>query len=633
MQGELVYVPLGRRNERGCVLETHITGELECEENKVKSIGDKYELELVIEKNLLNLFKWVANYYHYPLGQHIFDCLPRPLRRPKQLKSFQGKGQPLDFNLNELQNYHYKKIVSHQGFNKWLIHGITGSGKTAIYMSVISDILASGKSVLFLLPEINLTPQFLQTFERHCSCPIYTYHSALSNSDRYGLWKQLCKDHSPKIILGVRSSVFLPIRNLGLIIVDEEHDASFKQETRCPYNARDVAIKRAQLLNIPIVLGSATPALETYYQFKNLENNYLVMNQRVGKGRPSSITILDAKMDKENEHEPFSIESVGKIQLALEKKEQVLVFVNRLGFASFMQCRACGTQFDCPNCSTSLKYYKYRSELSCQYCDYKQPAPEQCPKCSNMNLVHGSFGTEKLAEVLRKAFPNHVIERFDRDDIKTFSKLGQRLEAFHRGEIDILVGTQMLSKGHNFKRVNLVLILGIDAQLNFPDFRSNERVFQLISQVSGRGGRFNDSSEVVIQTFNPQNSIFSHIKSVGNNLFYQDELKARSLCQCPPFSRLAMVYLTSKTEDIAMTAAQEMVEGLNTLKAKYFNKIDVLGPRPALVEKKVNKYTWCLLIRSTDINHLHNSIRSMQDSYRPHRSISLKLDIDPIQIH
>ena len=599
------------------------------EKEKIKPIGPEYEMNFHLNNKTLEIFEWTCRYYHYPLGQHIFNCLPKPLKRPRELNEHEGRKEPLDFEANSTQIRYYKKIIQHEGFHKWLLHGITGSGKTVVYLMVMNHIIQSGRSVLFLLPEINLTPQTLKFFQRHCYGSLYVYNSALSNSDKYGLWKRLSEDSNPKVILGVRSSVFLPVENLGLIVVDEEHDASFKQEDRCPYHARDIAIKRASLEKIPIILGSATPSLELYKQFKD-SGNYLVMRERPGTSKLPEVKLVDMRKMEQNRHYPFAEESMEAMEDALRKGEQVLVFMNRLGFAQFIQCRACGHQFQCPNCSINLKYYKKKNRLFCRYCEHKEDLPEQCPECFNLNLVRHGYGTEKLAEVLTEKFPDKRIKRLDRDEVGTFGKLNRRLDEFHRGEIDILVGTQMISKGHNFERVNLVVVLGIDGQLNFPDFRASERVFQAMTQVSGRSGRFGGRGRVLVQTLNPENDIFSHIGQFDR--FYGRELEVRESCHCPPFARQVEIYFTAKDSDSALKFARSAADMLGKWGRSHFPGVKVSEPRPALVEKKVNKYTWCLLMRSYLVNDLHNSLKTLRANLKLPHNVSLKIDVDPVCI-
>lgn len=630
-KGTLVKVPLGKRLVDGCVWDVAVSDKLDI--SKIKDIQTASE-ELFLSKEECELYQWMANYYHYPIGQLIFDILPPFLKRPRKLNFDQGKGEINPFILNPEQ-FEVVEKISISGldkFSKSLVHGVTGAGKTLIYLELIQKIINTGKSVLFLLPEINLTPQFLKTFETYLNVPIYSYNSSISNSDKFGLWKLLQEDSSPKLILGVRSSVFLPIKNLGLIVVDEEHDQSFKQDDRCTYNARDIAIKRASLQKIPVILGSATPMVETYKSFIETANYYPLKN-RAQSAKLPAVELVDmrgrARIEAEKLLWPYSSESIYKIRKALEKGEQVLVFINRLGYASYLQCNSCGHQFSCPNCSTNLKYFKKRSEMVCQTCDYKSPAPEMCPECMNIQLAPKGFGTEKAHDVLMSLFPEKNIGRFDRDEIKTFTKLEETLEQFHNKKIDILVGTQMLSKGHNFENVNLVIILGIDSQLNFPDFRSNERVYQTLTQVSGRAGRFGKSAEVLVHTLAPENKIFTYLKNHSFDDFYKDEIPMRIMCSAPPVKKLILLYFNGKHQAEVIKESSGQSQRLREMAETHFKEVEILGPRPSMIEKKVNKFTWSLMIRSSDINQLHNLMNTFEKIYRPPHSISLKIDVDP----
>ena len=631
-QGTLVKVPLGKRMEDGCVWKRLESVEA-LDLSKIKPIATIDE-EIKILKKDCELLEWMSIYYHYPLGQLINDILPHYLKRPRKLNYLQGKNKKIDFELNNDQKIVVDEVLKKglSSFSKWLVHGVTGAGKTFIYLTLIKEVLKNGNSVLFLLPEINLTPQFLKTFENYLDVPIYSYNSSISNSDKFGLWKLLQDNTEPIFIMGVRSAIFLPVNNLGMIIVDEEHDQSFKQDDRCTYNARDVGIKKASLLKIPIILGSATPMMETYANFK-IANQYFSLKKRASESKLPVINLVDMRGRNKNNDDkllwPFTKETLGKIKLAFERKEQVLIFINRLGYSSYLQCGACGHQFNCPNCTTSLKYFKKRHELHCQTCEYKEPSPEMCPECMNLNLIPKGYGTEKVHEILAEIFKDKKIERFDRDEIKTFDKLEEVLNEFHAGRIDALVGTQMLSKGHNFKNVNLVVILGIDSALNFPDFRSNERVYQTLTQVGGRAGRFGKDAEVEILTLAPENKVFSYIKDHSFDDFYRDELALRKLCSSPPNSKLILIYFNSKDQNQLINEIESEARKLRSIAEQNFKSVEVLGPRPSLIEKKVNKFTWSLMLRSPDVNELHNSLNTFLRNYHPSKSISLKIDVDP----
>jgi primosomal protein N' (replication factor Y) len=632
--GDLVEVPLGKRSAEGCVFKQ--LSDFEQTDLEIKNVVKKLSDVIFVQNQDLELFEWISKYYQYSLGQIIFDSLPQILKRPRSFSPLTGKNLPQDFELNDDQQKTYLSIKKHLklGFSKHYIHGVTGSGKTSIYLELIKETLSAGFSVLFLIPEINLTPQFYSLFQEHLNCPIYLYHSALNNSDRYNLYHHLLSDDSPKIILGVRSSVFLPISKLGLIVIDEEHDSSFKQDDRCPYNGRDVAIKKAHLNAIPVVLGSATPSLENYKLFKSgaKSHYYYSLEKRAAASVLPVITMVDERESRGkilNPTWPLMKDSIDKIEEAFKKGEQSIVFVNRLGFANFIQCRSCGQQFNCPNCSVTLKYFKRKSALECSHCQFKIPFPHSCPKCNCLTLEQKGYGTEKVHEILKIAFPDKKIERFDRDEIKTLDQLEEKLTRFHNGEIDLFVGTQMLSKGHNFKKVNLVLILGVDSQLNFPDFRSNEKIYQLLTQVSGRAGRYGEKSEVLIQTLNKENPLFTHVINHSFSEFFDEELEIRKACFCPPFSKIAIVYIHSRFQERAVSKATEIFELMSHLKNQHFGSIVLTDPRPANIEKRANQFTWCLLLKATETKILHDFIHNFYRLDKKISGVSVKIDIDP----
>lgn len=638
--GQVVEVPLGKRSELGCVLALD---ESQSEEYKSTSLDKIKSIKAIVPdwkltKEELALYQWMSHYYHYSLGQLIFDCLPHHLKRPRPLEFTQGEGRPLEFVPNPKQRSIVEAIREGLGhFQRFLVHGVTGSGKTVVYLDLIKQNIDQGKSVLFLLPEINLTPQFISTFAKYLKAPVFAYHSELPDSQKYQIWLMARNNKEPCLLLGVRSSIFIPVNNLGLIIIDEEHDTSFKQDDRCPYNARDVASKKAQLLNIPLVMGSATPSVETYANFHSTkeEKQLFEMKERAGEAFLPKVELIDARSKSETEDDiwPLVPQSIAAIREALARDEQVLVFVNRLGFASYLQCRACGHQFNCLNCAITLRYYKRKNILACHHCDYKEPLPSECPSCGCLTLSQKGFGTEKVQEVLQKKLPGYSIERFDRDEIKNFTQLEERLDDFHSGKINLMVGTQMLSKGHNFEKVKLVLILGIDSQLNFPDFRSAERVYQTLTQVSGRAGRYSQDGRVLIQTLNPDNSLFKIVQRHDFHQFYQDELKIRELCDCPPFKRLAIIHFSGRFQDKLIHHVTEFVGPmLRSLIQQHFKEVTILGPRPAHIEKKSNQFTWSILLKSSETSQLHNLLKSFEMNYKTLSSVTYKIDVDPYSL-
>jgi primosomal protein N' (replication factor Y) len=636
MVGDLVEIPLGRRKAKGCIIEVdYPIGKVDPKwRKKLKNIIGVIDNSIKLRQEEIDLYTWMSKYYHYSLGQLIFDCLPKFLKRPREVKSVQGDNQDFPHVLNPDQQVIYDHINKSldSGFKKYLIHGVTGSGKTLIYLNLIKQTIDKGQSVLFLLPEINLTPQFIKTFSSYLKCKIHSYHSGVSNSEKYHLWKNLRENDEPFLLMGVRSSVFLHMNNLGLVVVDEEHDHSFKQEDRCPYNARDVAIKKAHMRNITAVIGSATPTVENFHQYKT-SNSYFTLTERAGEGHFPKIELIDirGKFEDTQKSWPLMNESLVKLKEVLAKGEQALIFINKLGFANYVQCRSCGHHFtneEC-GCGLNLRYFKAKCLLSCSHCDFKMPVPESCPECGNLNLLQRGFGTERVHEVVQAALPEYNIERFDRDEIKNFEQLNSKLNRFHNNEINVLVGTQMLSKGHNFEKVNLVLILGVDSQLNFSDFRANEKAYQLITQVSGRAGRFSPESKVLIQTLNPDHDIFVHLKSSQFDHFYQDELEMRDIASCPPFKKMAMIYFSARDRNKLMTSINHAATRLEKTIVKSFNEVQLLGPIPSTIEKKANQFTWCMMLKSGNVNQLHSLIKAFEIGEKTDSTISVKIDIDP----
>ena len=439
VKGMLVKVPLGKRTADGCIIKYDIPQEKFLEETRnieIKPVGDEIDADFQLSPAELALYRWMSSYYHYSLGQLIFNCLPKILKRPVKMEILTGQGAALPLLTPEqrevLSTLKSQLKTQH---DKFYLHGVTGSGKTFIYLHLIKESLKKGHSCLFLLPEINLTPQFTKVFTEYLSCPVLTYHSGVSASHKNRVWKYVKNTSEPVLVMGVRSAVFLPINLLGLIVVDEEHDSSFKQSDRCPYNGRDVAIKKAQLAKIPIILGSATPSLENYHAFACLKkSHYFTLKKRMGQGALPQIEILDACNHFDDSIWPFIPKSIEVVQNALEKKEQVLVFVNRLGYAGFIQCRACGYKFLDPQTDTNLRYFKRKKILKSVHSEFKMPLPEICPSCGNMKLLQQGYGTEKVQEILRKLNPEANIARFDRDEITTLSKLEKTLDAFHQGK-------------------------------------------------------------------------------------------------------------------------------------------------------------------------------------------------------
>jgi len=630
IQGELVSVPLGKRKSQGVILKNE-NGSNPSYQGELKEILGPVDACLNLSLPELELFLWMSKYYHYSLGLLVFDCLPKIMKKPQPVQHSSGQSIPLDITFNKKQEEIFHQIEKKlgQGFSRHYLHGVTGSGKTLVYLRLIEEVINKRQSALFLVPEINLTPQFVEFFCKHMGVPVLSYHSAISNSEKYQMWKFLKENNTPVLVMGVRSAVFLPVQNLGICIVDEEHDHSFKQSDRCPYNGRDVAIKKSQIAGCPIVLGSATPTVENYYNFSKRQlpgTSYYTMPTRAS-GQPPKVEILDAK-GGDNDLWPLTEKAVDALKQALDKHEQALVFINRLGFANFVQCKGCGHKWVDPNTGVNLRYFKNKNILSSSYSDYQIPFPDICPDCGNMNLLQKGFGTEKVQEVLEKILPNARIERFDRDEIKNFDDLERKLHDFHEHKIDIFVGTQMLSKGHNFAKVNLVLILGADSHMNFPDFRALEKTYQIITQVTGRAGRFHLESRVLIQTLIPDHPLFELIRRHSFNDFYDNELNIREMVDLPPFSRIAILNFSSRFRDRVVNAALALVEKMKRAAKTSHYSVKILGPTPAMIERRKGQFSWVVMLCAEKIDELHSLLNFVEEETLP-TGTRMKIDVDP----
>jgi primosomal protein N' (replication factor Y) len=536
--------------------------------------------------------------------------------------------------LNEFQETALTEIKSSfQENDVVLLHGVTSSGKTEVYTKLIEDNLNSGKQILFLLPEIALTTQIISRLENYFGDRISVFHSKYSMNERVEVWNNLL-EQKPKaqIILGARSSVLLPFSNLGLIIVDEEHETSYKQFEPSPrYHARDTAVVLAHQHKAKIVLGSATPSIESYFNTTNGKYGLVELNRRYGNIQLPKIELIDIKEKhrKKRMNGHFSDRLLKMMEEALEEKEQIILFQNRRGFSPVLECTTCGVAPQCPNCDVSLTYHKYRGELKCHYCNYQRAKPNSCSACGSNALDTKGFGTEQIELELKELFPNHNIGRMDLDTTRGKHGYQKIIGAFEAREIDILVGTQMLSKGLDFNNVSLVGILNADNMLNFPDFRAHERCFDMLVQVSGRAGRAKKQGNVAIQTFNPYHQILQQVSTTNYAEMYKEQLQDRWQYHYPPYYRL--IKITLKHKDFT-----KVDSGINWL-AKALQNVfgeNVLGPTAPVVSRVRNQYIKNLTIKippkqnlvatKNQLDKIKNTFQSVKE-FRPIRFI---IDVD-----
>ena len=536
--------------------------------------------------------------------------------------------------LNEYQEEAYDQIKSSfKKSNVTLLHGITSSGKTEIYSKLIDEVLQSGKQVLYLLPEIALTTQIISRLQKYFGDKISVFHSKYSLNERVEVWNNLLdKQKKTQIILGARSAVLLPFSNLGLIIVDEEHETSYKQFDPAPrYHARDAAIILANLHKANVLLGSATPSIESFFNTKNEKYGLVELNRRFGDVLLPEIELTDIKEKhrKKLMTAHFSDRLITLIQEALAEKEQIILFQNRRGFSPIVECATCGIAPQCPNCDVSLTYHKFKEELRCHYCGYAKPMPKTCPACENPTLSTKGFGTEQIEIELKEIFPQAKVGRMDLDTTRGKYGYHKIISAFQDQEIDILVGTQMLSKGLDFHNVSLVGILNADNMLNFPDFRAHERSFQLMAQVSGRAGRAKKRGKVIIQTFNPYHQILQQVSINDYYGMYNDQINERYEYQYPPIVRLVKITLKHKDFNKVNTASEWLGRSFKNVFSD-----NVLGPVSPSISRIRNLYLKNILIKLPNdkpIKQSKNIIQKIKNSFQSiaeFRSVRFIIDVD-----
>ena len=514
-------------------------------------------------------------------------------------------------------------------FSGYLLHGVTGSGKTEVYLQAVEQCLTADRQALILVPEISLTPQLVARFRARFESKgvrIAVLHSGLSAGERYDAWREILRNNI-QIVIGARSAIFAPLQNLGLIVIDEEHESSYKQGEGFRYNARDLALVRGQQQNCPVLLGSATPSLASYYRSEQGSLIRLTLERRVHGGELPQVELVDLK-----DHVidgTLSNPLIEAIQQALEQREQVLLLLNRRGFAPFLLCTDCGSSFHCPNCDITLTYHQRSHELRCHYCDYTDVVPESCLKCQGLNIEPQGAGTERLELELEELFPAATVARMDRDTTSRKGSHGKIMSRMLAGKIDILVGTQMIAKGHDFPGVALVCVLGADSILNFPDFRSGERSFSLFTQVSGRAGRAHGGGKVLIQSYNSDHYALSCAAEQDYQNFYQQELPFREELGYPPYGHLVNLVLSGNNPHQVKTAAQQFSHYLTGIAGS----VEILGPSPCPLSRLRGKSRYQILLKSAARPVLRQLLNCLDGGIKQlPRQVNLIIDVDPVDM-
>jgi primosomal protein N' (replication factor Y) (superfamily II helicase) len=522
------------------------------------------------------------------------------------------------------------------GFNTFLLTGVTGSGKTEIYLRLAAETISREKSVLILVPEIALISQMVRRFRARFGDLLSVLHSGLSNGERYDQWEKILSEQV-SIAIGARSAIFAPFQNPGLLIVDEEHDTSYKQETRFRYNARDLAVVRARQNDCIVILGSATPSVQSYYNVKTGKFQELILKHRIEKRPLATTTIVDLRGEPSAKGFKRFItpELLKAIKDTLAKKEQVLLFLNRRGFASYPVCATCGSALMCKNCEITLTLHKSISCFKCHFCGYSIASFSNCPTCGSSNIMHLGLGTEKVEETLKTMFPEARIMRMDHDTTQRKDDLINILRDLKNQKIDILIGTQMVAKGHDFPNITLVGIICADLSLSFPDFRAGERTFQLLTQVAGRAGRGQNPGVVILQTYNPNHFSILAARDQDFKRFYNHEISFRKSLSYPPFSRLVQLSISGKDKLKTKTFASDFGHFLKNLQHSdplFTNNVEILGPIEAPMAKIAQNYRWQILIKSVKSLPLHgfvNRLVHQNSTWLNNRRVSVAIDVDP----
>lgn len=639
--GQAVLVPFGKNRK----IKAYVVGFSNYLEDgiKAKEIDEILESDPLFSLEYLRLLEFVSNYYFCDLQTVLKTALPQKFfeknlkkyRKPKiENKIYEVEKDNIEIELNSAQKKVLEDIRRIKPKNA-LLYGITGSGKTEIYFKLIEDTIKEGKNVLFLAPEIALVSQLTVRTMKHFG-PEATaiWHSSISEAEKYEVWQKL-KNNEIKILFGARSSVFAPIKNLGLIIIDEEHDSSYKQTMPNPrYNAKLVAQKLAELYGARIITGSATPDINSYYIAQN-SNSLFELKERYNNQTLPKVVIIDMKKERlDGNFGMFSRTLIKNIEETIENHHQVILLMNRRGFSTYSQCMNCGEVIECEKCAIPLVYHAQTNSHKCHYCNFEIKNLTKCPKCGDEALENFGIGTERVEVLAKKLFPKAKIERFDSDILNKKNEHIEILEKFQNGEIDILIGTQMIAKGLDNPNVTLVGVINADLSFNLPDFRSAERGFSLLTQVAGRSGRGENEGKVIFQTYSEDNLPLISAQEQNYEKFYSDEIKMREEFDYPPFSKIIRIILSSKNEFRAERASLEIAKKLNELvnNQTLSERLIILGPSPCVIERLKGDYRFNILIKNKLDERGHNFILSFLRQIILPKDIKMTIDVDPSDI-
>lgn len=624
--GSIVSVPLKNRYIRGVITE-----KVKRPKYNTRAIKKVQTAEPVLNKHQLELAKEISEYYYCTLGETINAFLPFELGKKRhELKTksneAEGKEKPLEFT--SAQKDIYDSIDKAKPSTKHLIHGVTGSGKTEIYLQLVANALKQDKGSIILVPEISLTPQTLARFQARFGNKVAVWHSHLKETEKYHTWEQIRKGEI-MVVLGARSAIFMPVKDLAYIVIDEEHEGTYKQDKNPKYEATKVAEWLTEISKSKLILGTATPKIESFYKSQNNEYNIYSLDKRIVQDSMPPVSVIDLRDEfRKGNKSIFSDDLQEAIQKTLDEKKQIVLFVNRRGASTFVVCRDCGYIEKCPNCEIPLTYHPNEgNKLKCHHCEYSKNIPTVCPTCKSHAIKYFGLGTQKVEIEAKKMFPNAEIVRMDKDTTKKRGSHKEIYENFANNNFDILVGTQLIAKGWDLPNVNLVGVISADTTLNLPDYKSAERTFSLLTQVAGRTGRGYHPGKVIIQTYNPDNYAIKHAQKHDYLGFYEEELTSRKKYKYPPYSHFIKLLYKSKDETHAEEKANSLVK---ELEEKISNdNIHVLGPSTSFIYRKLGYYHWQIIIKIIGDKNIDKKIIEINNKLKTILPSGWTVDVDP----
>lgn len=635
----------GNRKMTGFIIDESSSLPEGCpvEENKIRSIIRVLDEKPLFTEEIIDMANFVSRYYLCSVGEAISAMLPGG-KRETEAGGFSFLEDTPDTTARTLSDEQAKAvegILSGKGTsNLNYLYGPTGTGKTEVFLQTSERLLQEGKGVIYLVPEIGLTTQVIEAVVSRFGNTAAVLHSGLTPSQKLSEWRRIL-NREARVVIGARSAVFAPVPDLGMIIIDEEHDSSYKSKDTPRYHARQVAMYRCAKKGIPLLMGSATPSVEAWNLMKTGKIKRHTLTKRLAGGSMPEIRCIDLTKIT-SDYGAVSPELEKEMNLTLKEKRQAILFLNRRGFTHFFRCNSCGYELKCRNCSVSLTYHKNEKRLRCHYCGYSVSPPQQCPECGSLDVGYSGFGTEFIENEVRAKFPNARTVRIDRDNITHKGELQEKLDAFKKGEYDILLGTQMVAKGLNFPNLKLVGVILADTGLHLPDFRAAERTFSLITQVAGRAGRFFPDGKVLVQTYCPDSEPIAYSVEGKIESFYESEIATREMLSFPPFARLLRLVFRSQVESQSIQActgaAQILSQLLKNFRTSNENlmesarQTEILGPSECPLSKIAANYRQQIILRGPSIQILQHIAQTFMTNYKPQGNVYIEYDVDPVDL-